>query len=77
MSTTISRWKYLLYPELRKFSSDDGETESILGNAIREGGGEIEWETELTNITQQSESVIATLCCTGGRRETAASFIFA
>ena len=23
MSTTISRWKYLLYPELRKFAPDD------------------------------------------------------
>jgi cation transport ATPase len=23
MSTTISRWKYLLYPELRKFTPDD------------------------------------------------------
>lgn len=45
------------------------ETESILGDAIRDSGGEIEWETELTNITQQPESVVATLRGADGRRE--------
>lgn len=37
------------------------ETESILGGAVRESGGEIEWNSELVNVVRKPEGVIATL----------------
>lgn len=45
------------------------ETEALLGDAIRERGGQIEWNTELTSITQRADSVLATLRLPADRSE--------
>src|SRR5918997_6698428 len=44
------------YPYLLILGQDDNER--LLGNALRESGGTVEWNTELVGLTQEAERVI-------------------
>jgi 2-polyprenyl-6-methoxyphenol hydroxylase-like FAD-dependent oxidoreductase len=48
------------------------ETEEILGDVVRERGGDIEWNTELTGLTQNAERVVAQLRLPDGTEQFAA-----
>ena len=45
------------------------ETERLLGEALREQGCAVEWNTALAGLRQDAASVIATLCGAGGETE--------
>lgn len=48
------------------------ETEEILGDVVRERGGAVEWNTELTGLTQNADRVVAHLRSPDGTEQFAA-----
>jgi 2-polyprenyl-6-methoxyphenol hydroxylase-like FAD-dependent oxidoreductase len=56
--------------EPRPIMIPQSETEHLLWDAVREHGGDVEWETEFLDFVQDADSVTARLRRTDGREET-------
>ncbi|HET6837502.1 MAG TPA: FAD-dependent monooxygenase, partial [Gemmatimonadales bacterium] len=62
------------YPFLLILGQDDNER--LLGDALRQHGRDVEWNTELVDLTQQADRVVAGLKHANGTvRETTASWV--
>jgi 2-polyprenyl-6-methoxyphenol hydroxylase-like FAD-dependent oxidoreductase len=62
------------YPFLLILGQDDNER--LLGEALRNGGGTVEWNTELVGLRQEPDRVIATLTQPDGtKREISAAWV--
>jgi 2-polyprenyl-6-methoxyphenol hydroxylase-like FAD-dependent oxidoreductase len=55
--------------EPRAIMIPQSETESILGDLLRERGGEVEWNTELVSFAQTADEVVCRLKRTDGAEE--------